>query len=344
MPALLHRDWIFLGTVLLLVAGCGPDVTESPPVPARTEHAMALLPADAQFAGMLDLQDVQEKGGISFSSERGLTVRFLDSDLTFNPLSDEQQERLQEFIDATGFEPGTDLHAAYVVGDSTRPRAILLAAAMNRDQLVQQMLNTFSTRLDTTTYRGAPILQLRTEAGESTLQFALLDDAWIALSSDRATLQATINRALDSPSAPSDDHAMMPLVRAMGGRGGAWLALRDLPSQRLAQSANDQRMNQLARAVRDAASALRFEADGVAGTVLLTTDQEAADLADVVRGVVSAVKMNQEITAEQRQLLDQITVTAADGQVWITFNVPQETLARILIQSMRGGSRFVVSR
>lgn len=342
---MLRRGWILLGIVLLLVTGCGPDVTESPPVPARTEQAMALLPADARFTGMVDLQDVQENGGISFSSERGITVRFLDSDLTFNPLSAEQQERLQDFIDATGFEPGTDLHTAYVAGDSMRPRSILLAAEMNRERLLQQLLDTFSTRLDTTTYRGAPIVQLRTEASENTLQFALLDDNWIALSPDITTLEATIDRSLESPSASPDEYsAMMPLVRAVGGRGGAWLALRDLPSQRLAQSADDQRMNQLARAVRDVASALHFEADGVAGTVLLTTDQNAADLADVVRGLVSAVKMNQDITEEQRQLLDQVTVTPTDGQVWIAFNVSQETLARILIQSVRGDNRFVVTR
>lgn len=344
MRSLLHRGWTILGAALLLIVGCGPDVTDSPPVPARTEQAMALLPADAQFAGMLDLQDLQDNGGISFSSERGVTVRFLDSDLTFNPLSTDQQERLQAFIEATGFEPGSDLHTAYVAGDSTRPRSILLAAEVDRERLVQQLLDTFGTRLDTTTYRGTPIVRLQTDALDNALRFALLDDAWIALSSDIAPLRSTIDRSLATTSTPPDDHAMTPLVRAVGGRGSAWLALRDLPTQRLAQSADDRRMNQLARAVRDVASALHFGADGVAGTVLLTTDQDASDLADVVRGLVSAVKMNEEVSDEQRQLLDQITVTAAGGEVWIEFSVPQETLARILIQSMRGEGRFVVSR
>lgn len=338
------RIWIAASAVLLIVTGCGPDVTDAPPVPARTEQAMALLPADARFAGMLDLQDLQANGGISFSSERGITVRFLDSDLTFNPLSDEYQERLQAFIEATGFEPGRDLHAAYVAGDTTRPRSVLLAAEVDRTRLVDQLTKSFASRLDTTSYRGVPMVQLRAEEDAIPLQFALMDRGWIALSPDAQALQATVDRALDA--APGPGAAMAPLVEAIGGRGGAWLTLRDLPTQRLMQSADDQRLSQLAGAVRDVASALRFTPDGVAGTALLTTDRDAEDLADVVRGAVSTVKMNQELTEEQRQLLDQITVTAATGQVWVEFSLPQETLARLLIQSMqsRGEGGFIVAR
>lgn len=341
----LPRIWVVASAALLFITGCGPDVTDAPPVPERTQQAMSLLPADARFIGMLDLQDLQENGGISFSSQRGLTVRFLDSDLTFNPLSAEQQDRLQTFIEATGFEPGRDLHAAYVAGDTTRPRSVLLAAEIDRTRLVDQLVETFGARLDTTSYRDAPMMQLQTENDDTPLQFALMEGGWIALSSDVKSLQATVDRSLDAAAEPSDD-AMAPLVQAVGGRGGAWLTLRDLPSQRLVQSADDRRMSQIARAVRDVASALHFEADGVAGTVLLTTDRDAKDVADVVRGVISAVKMDQELSAEQRQLLDQITVTEAEGQVWIEFNVPQETLARLLIQSMqsRGEGGFLVAR
>ena len=345
MPlAPLSRIWVLASAALLFMTGCGPDVTNAPPVPARTQQAMTLLPAEAAFAGMLDLQDLQENGGISFSSERGVTVRFLDSDLAFNPLSAEQQERLQAFIDATGFDPGRDLLAAYAAGDSTRPRTILLATQMDRDRLVEQLVDSFGARIDTASYREAPILRLQVDRADVPIQFALMDDGWVALSSDPAVLRATIDRS-QAPSAPSG-RAMPSLVDAIGGRGGAWLTLRDLPSQRLALSAGDDRLNQLARAVRDVASALRFEADGVAGTVLLTTDQNARDVADVVRGAISTVKMNQELSAEQRQLLDQIRVTDATGQVWIEFTVPQETLARLLIQSVqsRGEGGFFVAR
>ncbi|NBB73554.1 MAG: hypothetical protein GVY35_07750 [Bacteroidetes bacterium] len=346
MPRTPHlRIWIVASALLLIATGCGPDVTDAPPVPARTEQAMALLPADARFAGMLDLQDLQANGGISFSSERGITVRFLDSDLTFNPLSAEYQERLQAFIEATGFEPGRDLHAAYVAGDTTRPRSVLLAADVDRTRLVDQLTKSFASRLDTTSYRGVPMMQLQAEGDDIPLQFALLNDGWIALSPDAQALRATVDRSLNAASEPTGD-AMAPLVEAIGGRGGAWLTLRDLPTQRLMQSADDQRLSQLAGAVRDVASALRFTPDGVAGTALLTTDRDAGDIADVVRGAVSTVKMNQQLTEEQRQLLDQITVTDATGQVWIEFSLSQETLARLLIQSMqsRGEGGFLVAR
>lgn len=340
----LYPVWMLLGAVLAL-AGCGPDVSDAPPVPERTQRALALLPADAQYAGMLDLQALQARGGIAFSSERGVTVRFLDSDLTVNPLSAEQQSRLQAFVEATGFEPGTDLHAAYMASDAARSRTLLLAADVDRARLVDELLATFERRLDTTSYRGAPILRLRDDDGAAQVQFALLDAGWMALSDDTPALRATIDRSLDAPSEASD-RALQPLVDAVGGRGGAWLTLRDLPSQRIASSTGDARMNQLARAVRDIGSALQFTPDGVVGTVLLTTDQDAGDVADVIRGAISAVKMNQELTEEQRTLIDEVTVTPARGQVWIQFTVPQETLARLLIQSMRsgGGPSFIVAR
>lgn len=336
--------WTTVLALLLFAAGCGPSVDDAPPLPTRTEEAMTLLPADARFAGMLDVQALQQNGGLSFSSQRGITVQFLDSDVTFNPLSPEQQNRLQAFIEATGFEPGSDLHAAYVASDSTQPQAILFAAAYDRDRLPGELVAQFGARLDTTSYRDTPIMRLRPGSDDNRLQdgaplqFALMRDGWMALSSDTARLRAIIDRSLADRAA--DAPSMMPLVSALGGRGGAWMALRDLPNQRMAQSADEQRLAQLARAVRDAGLALSFRQDGVDGTILLTTDQDPADVADVVRGAISTLKLQSELTTEQEDLLDRITVTEAAGQrVWVTFDVPQETLARILIQSMRGDQR-----
>lgn len=345
-PSALCIAWTSTLALALLITGCGPDIDDAPPLPSRTERAMALLPADARFVGMLDLQDLQQNGGLSFSSDRGITVRFLDSDVTFNPLSPERQRRLQTFIDATGFEPGSDLHAAYVAGDSTQPRTLLFAATFNREQLTNELLTAFAERLDTTSYRNVPVLRLDARDDEPPLQFALMDDSWMALSADTTQLHALIDRSLESPPA-SSDNAIMPLVTALGGRGGAWFTLRDLPSQRLTQSADRQRMAQLARAVRDAGTALQFTGDGVSGIILLTTNQDPADLADVVRGAVSTLRLNDNLTQEQQALLDQITVSEGDaGRVWVTFDVPQETLARLLIQSMqsREAGGFVVSR
>lgn len=322
---------------LLLLTGCGPSIDDTPPLPARTQQAMTLLPDGTRFAGMIDLQDLQQHGGLSFSSDRGVTIRFLDSDVTFNPLSPPQQKRLQAFIDATGFEPGADLHAAYVAGNSTQPQVILLAAAYDRARLIRHLTTQYGGRLDTTRHRGAPILRLRTPSEGAPLQLALLDDTWMAVSADTGVLRTIIDRAQEgAPAAPTAP--ITPLVERIGGRGGAWLTLHDLPSQRLARAATDGRLTQLAGAVRDAASALQFTPDGVHGTVLLTTNQAASDLADVVRGALSATRLRDDLSPAFRSLLDQITVTPAEDRVWITFALPQDTLARVLIQSMRSTS------
>ena len=339
--ALSSRLVLFGCALLLLVTGCGPE--EPPPVPTRTEQAMALFPDNARFVGMVDLQDLQTNGGIAFSSERGVTVRFLDSDLTFNPLSTDQQARLQAFIEATGFEPGTDLHAAYAIGDSLQgPPAILLAAEVNSEKLVDHLLTEFENRVDTSSYRGTPLVRLRDTGQEPGLRFALLHNGWIAVSPDPADLRAIVDQSLDN-GAPSPDDATPELVAQVAGRGGAWLVARDLSTQRAARSADDRRVQQVAQAVRDVATALNFEGDGITGTVLLTTDRDAGDLASVVRGLISAGKLREGLTEEQRRLLDKVTVIDQEGQVWIHFEADQETLARLLIETMqsdqRGGRR-----
>lgn len=300
---------------------------------------MALFPEDARFAAMLDVQALQRDGGIAFSSERGITIRFLDSDVTFNPLSAEQQTRLEGFIEATGFEPGEDLHAAYVASDSLDDPSFLLAVEADRERLTEHLLAEFDGRIDTTTYRDTPLLTLRPDdADRSALRLALLDDAWIALATDTATLRAMIDRARDDAPA-SSDRAMAEMVTQIGGRGGAWVIARDLPTQHLGDVSDEQRVHQLARAVRDAAAAFDFAGDGVHGTVLLTTDRDPGDLGDVVRGLISAVKMNGDLTEEQRQFLDRVTVSERGGSVWVDFDMDENTMARLLLQTMQARSR-----
>lgn len=322
--------------MLLLLTGCRAD-GEAPPVPARTEQAMALLPPHARVAGMVDLQDLQNNGGIAFSSERGITVRFMDSDVTFNPLSAEQQDRLDTFIAATGFEPGTDLHAAYAASDSLYGQTFLLAADVDRDRLLDELEAELDDRIATTPYRSVSIVTVAGPVEGDAFSFAMLDDGWIALSANRDAVEAIVDRARDDDA--TTPSALSPLVQQVAGRGGAWAIARRLPAQQMARSPDDRRLRQLVQGVRDAATALHFEGDGVTGTVLLATDRDPGDLADVVRGLVSAVKLRETLTEEQRHFLDRVRVTERSGYVWVDFNVDQATLARLLIETMQSPNR-----
>ncbi len=326
--------------MLALLGGCGDD---TPSLTSSAEEAARVLPADARFVTRLDLRTLQQNSGLTLSSERGITLRLLDSDVTFNPLSEATQSRLQAFIDATGFDPASDLESVYaaVPGDSSSPGdqslGFAILADMNPDQLRAYLADQDSLVSDGATYRDVPVYHLTT-LGTRAPQFALLSDRLIAVAPTEAALHQMIDRYQGRTSTLADRTEGAHLFAESVHEGSIGMVAYDLGTQRLLQTVDQEdsnRFTRIGRAVRDVVATFDPQKERVHGRLLLTTDQNASDLADVVKGAIAAVKTGGDLSEAERAMLDRIQVSSRDDTVTITFDMEIEQLARWVFDQPR---------
>ena len=172
-----------LGTLV----GCGPN----PPAPSNsTLSALSVFPADVQTVSMIDLQRLKDDAGISFFGDRGVQLSVLDSDVVFDPLSREQRADVNAFIEASGFNPDTDLQSVYVgaspMADDASQAAPLLVlnAQFERDRLAESLLASTDRVTQVASDTDAPIFAFanRGDPEQATRRhFALLSDGRIAM-------------------------------------------------------------------------------------------------------------------------------------------------------------------
>lgn len=329
------RISIFLGLCLaLLIAGC----TSSPSVPPETRSALAIFPDDARMMGKVNLQALRTDAGISFSAQRGFTVRFMDSDLSYNPLGDSARARLRDFIATTGIDPETDVNAVYVAASPSHTQdadtyRFIVQANMRADQLQAYLNEHLADAFTSDTHAGVPVYRLERIDDAPRLHLALVDD--MVLAAPTATsLHTMIERAQTTP---SDDSSALPLVAESVPNEGFWLVVRNLPTDRLMQEAREDEssLQRIAKVVRDMSASVSFADAQAHGRLLLTTDANADDVASVVRGAVAAMRTGGDLNDEQRALLDDVQVHAGDGRVTIDLKAEKNVLMRTMVGLMR---------
>lgn len=324
---------VCLLALTLTIVGCRGDAP--PPLTPSAQEAARVLPSDARLITRLDLNNLQQQTGLALSSERGVTLRFLDSDITFNPLSTKAQHRLQAFIDATGFDPASDLESIYVAmpSDSAEARGagFAIRVDMNRSQLEDYLASQDSLVAHDASYRNTAIYRLR--RGPDPLQFALLSDRLIVAASNDGALRTMIDRYDgQAPTLANSSEQRQRLFAESVREGPLGLVAYDLPTQRLLQQTDaDSDLERIGQAVRDIVGTLDFTEDQVRGRLLLTTDRNASDVASVVRGAIAALKTDPDRSDAQRAMLDRVKVTDGDGTVTIQFDMKMEMLARMLL-------------
>lgn len=351
MPRLKHfpTPLLLLSLLVASLVACEAGPGEPPPLPSHTQQAAGVLPSNTHFVGMVDLQHFEQNAGISFSSERGITIRFLDSDITFNPLSPADQETLNDVIATTGFDPGKDIRAIYVTSArdtvegqaQSRSPSFVLQGTFQPDRLREYLAERTGPSLRDTTYRGISIYRYRgDDADSAVISFALLDQHLAIAGSDESSVCSMIDRHQGTHPSLRDQPASMRLIAQVASGSGLWMAARNLPTQQLAQEAEFENadLQRLSRVVRDVAAAVTFADHDVQGRILLTTDRNAADLASVVRGLIAAMRSNNDLSDEQLAMLDDIEVVEGDGEVTVRFTVDQKTFARMALEMMRASA------
>lgn len=304
------------------VTGCGEAASEASLRP-ETKEALALLPADAGLVARLDVE--------------GLRQSDLIASLPKNPFSREAlegagNEKVEAFIDATGFNPSTDLEALYLAIDTPGADpliSVVMKARYDTPRLQAFLNDALPDDVDRTLYRGVTIY--RHHAEPFSLYMALAGGDVLLAANRETEIHAMLDRLEGTLPGLADDTAATRLIAA-ADEGQAWalargLDISSLPTDNAPQAPAE--LLRLGRAVSSLAVSGRTRDESLEGTVTLVPREDVSpdDLADLVRGLIGVARARPELTPAMLHTLDGIDVSESRGLVRITGRVERQLLA-----------------
>jgi hypothetical protein len=334
-----------LGTL----AGCGPN----PPEPSDdTLSALSVFPADVQSVSMVDLQRLKEDAGISFFGERGIQLTLLDSDFVFDPLSQEQRADLNAFIEASGFNPDTDLQSVYVaaspMGETAAMKAPLLVlnAQFERDRLAASLADAtdlvtpVDTESDIPVFAFADAERSANEARADDRRMALLNDRRIAIGNP-ADIDALLDRMQSGTGGFDASAGDRELIGYASANNAAWSVLLTMPEQmgNIGEmidgdaSTWHERMARVATVTQQAGMGVSLTSEDVQARLTLVAGENASDVRSVLRGLASGAQAYDDLSEQQRTFLQDLEINDTGRFVHVDMQTTQRTLAELMISA-----------
>lgn len=309
---------------LLVLAACeaGLDAPATAELSERTRTATDVLPADASIVGKIDVQATRQNPNLDPLN---------GGPFVLGDLQGEAAARVASFLDATGFDPETDLREVYFaleVRDGVETPSLAVYAALDRERIAAYVDEEMANAFTRSAYRDVPVYTSIEDADGETMTFALASDELIVASPDAAAVRAMLDRLADGGRALKDDARMMELVQTAAA-GDAWFVAQDLPQPGPSDSeAPAEEVDRLGRAVQDVVMSFRATADGVNGDVMMTAREgvSADDLASLTKGAVSAMKSAAK-TGEHLAALDDVDVRTVGDDVRVRFTLNNAFIA-----------------
>ncbi len=303
----------------LFFMGCENQIEAPEAMTLQAKNAVEVLPAGAQFVSMVNLQAMHHNA-------------------LFDPFNDESVSgefgaRVQEFLDATGFDPENDLHEVYVASANMGPDAqpsIVAYVTFDRDRLQDYIDQRLGETFERDDYKGIPIY--RAVEDDHSIIFALAADNMIVASPDEASVEAMLDRLSGTGRALKDDAETMNLIALASSGSNAWAVVCNFDEINTRESQHEDAigrdMEQIGRALKDVAIAVTMQEDGVEGTVFMQPKEgvSASDVADLTKGVVALMKAESDIDDEKLRMLDQVHVRTKSGYVQVEFFADNEML------------------
>lgn len=291
---------------LLFATGC-ENIQTPGELTLQTRSALDVLPANAQTVGMVNLDEARASDAFA-----------LLTDGRFSPLQmdGEHAARFEDFIAATGFDPDKDLRRVYfgVEGGPGPMRTpyFVVYADYDRARLDAYVNDQDDFDLERSTYADAPVYVTARDGDE--MAFALVnDDMIVASSQDRVF--SMLDRIESGETGLSGNDRMMDLIRRAGHPDDLWAVMRDIESD-AGGAGNDHPMSRASQMMDDAVFSVGFEDDGLGIHALGVTRSGVvpSDVADLVRGSVSAMKLQVEAEDALFDVLDRVRVgEVSDG-------------------------------
>ena len=319
LPLLLVLAAAALAGAGLLLTGCG-DSLAAPGIgsSAQTTDALAVLPADADVYGMTNLEAARESAALEAAlGETGLGM-----------VSGRGSADFDEFVRLTGFDPSEDLDRVFVAAsERTGQRAAFVAyGRFDRERIEQFVADQTDVQFDVAEVDGLPVYLTTSDDGDRG-GFALVNDRMV-LAGDQATLTGMIGRL--GTSGQTADAELQALFDRVAFPDGAWFVARGLDGELQVPDAESSHAL-AARAADGFVVSMGFEADGIPVRAFLATKPEAstADVADVVRGGISAAKIGLKDEPSALDVLDRVEVEAEDAGVRVEGFLTPEFLAAV---------------
>lgn len=341
-----------LAAVLLALgtlAGCGPN----PPEPSDdTLNALAVFPADVQSVSMIDLQRLKEDAGISFFGERGIQLTLLDSDVVFDPLSQEQRADLNAFIEASGFNPDTDLQSVYVaaspMGESVAMEAPLLVlnAQFERDRLASSLADATDLVTPVDTEGDIPVFAFANAERNANVaraddrRMALLDNRRIAIGNP-ADIDALLDRVQSGTGGFEASADNRELIGYAAANNAAWSVILTMPEQ-MSNVADmldgdastwQERMARVATVTQQAGVGISLTSEDVQARLTLAAGENASDVRSVLRGLASGAQAYDDLSEQQRTFLQDLEINDTGRFVHVDMQTTQRTLAELAISA-----------
>ena len=295
-----------VGIAGALASGCQDTVAASGVGRSlQTTEALALLPTDADVIGMMDLAAARSSDALTAATGgAGLQM-----------LSPGGSAEFDAFVRQTGFDPGRDLDRVYVAAPAAgreQGRAAFVGYGRFSRERIERFLATQTERpVETTDIDGVPAY-FSTDSTGRRAGFALPNDR-VVLAGDETTLRQMLGRMGTAGSAPSPD--VQALLDRVVYPDGAWFVARHIQDGTGAPS-GDEPAALAARLAEGVAVSMDFGRDGVPVRAFVQTPQPS-DLADVLRGGVSAARMGAKDEPAFLSALDDVEVETADGGVTV---------------------------
>ncbi|NBB86762.1 MAG: hypothetical protein GVY12_11180 [Bacteroidetes bacterium] len=331
--------WIAGLVLLSMVSACGPTAPEPPDETLRT---LALFPSDVQQVAQLNLRQLQADGVLTIAIDEGVELRVFDEPI-LSPSQVGDESDVLSFLDAAGIDPDRDLHtltiASSMMGFSRAP-LVVVNLTMDREQLTEALLAEGAERSEELATDEIPVFAL-SEQDLGRPHLALLDESHLLFGegADVAQALSAEERFMPSPA----DRAL--LGHAATGRS-AWTVFFSLPDTEDAEMqptatttrAQEQEtleerlreLRQLTSVIQQAGMGLRLTDESMQAQVTLAAGDDAADVRRVLRGVVSAAQSSGDLSANQQELLERLSITDQGRFVLVTFDGSTAALRDLL--------------
>ncbi len=299
----------------LLFTACEPYQFQALKGTITTEakNAADVLPADVMYVAMMNTQDLKNNE---------YTDLFGDNGIVFSNVESDDLAQLQDFMNATGFDPNDDLREMYVAvspRSQSQPTFSMVAYASNDPAELQAYLeNNAGDDLNKRNYKGIDVFEAE-DGTKPSLSF--VNEEMIIAAANPGLLEDMIDRLQgDGTQALASNEKMTELMTQASIGGSGWFVAKKPEintNMRSGGNEIEQSAQQIWNTLDYVVGAVNIESTGFDSQMFFYPNEgvDAKDMASLMNGMIAVAKVQPEIQQEFVEVLDDMRAKASGDYV-----------------------------